>query len=516
MTAPVQPKTFPVIKIGGSVVSDNYKVGSLPSAEHRLFINGEFIEATSGSFIDTVNPATEEVVAKVQEASDADVSKAVEAATVAFRSWQLVDGHVRRNLLLRLADLIELHADQLAQIESRDTGKPITSSEVEMKLVVGFIRYYAGWADKMQGKTIPIQSLSANGNNQYLCFTRHEPIGVVAQIMPWNYPLCLLAIKVAPALAVGCCCVVKTSEKTPLSALAVCHLIKDAGLPAGVVNVLSGCGGTTGNALVRHPGIAKISFTGSSAVGQQIMVMAAQHGMKRTSLELGGKSPLIVLDDADIDRAVETAHNGLFSNMGQCCIASSRVLVQEGLYDRFVEKCVARAQQADMRAPTDRACTHGPQIDSIQHSKILRYIEQGKVEGAKCKTGGNKKQGKGYWIEPTVFSDVTDDMTICREEIFGPVICLLKFKTIDEAIERANNTHYGLGAGVCTADLGKAMRISNALKAGTIFVNCYGVPDAAAPFGGFKQSGVGRELGEYGLQEYYEVKTVISDLSFKE
>eukprot|EP00922_Rhytidocystis_sp_ex-Travisia-forbesii_P005160 GHVS01007544.1.p1 GENE.GHVS01007544.1~~GHVS01007544.1.p1 ORF type:complete len:441 (+),score=46.43 GHVS01007544.1:317-1639(+) len=435
----------------------------------------------------------------------------------AYRSWQLVDGHARRNLLFRLADLLELHQEQLAAVESRDSGKPISAClDSEMKLVVGFFRYYAGWADKMQGKTIPIQSLSANGNNQYLCFTRHEPIGVVGQIIPWNYPLCLLAIKLAPALAVGCCCVVKTSEKTPLSALMACHLIKEAGIPDGVVNVLSGHGPTTGEALVRHPGIAKISFTGSSKVGQHIMRVAAECGMKRVNLELGGKSPLIVLDDADLDKAVEIAHNGLFSNMGQCCIASSRVLVQEALYDKFVDKCVARAQRAQTCAPQDRECTHGPQIDVIQFEKILNYIEDGRREGAKCSTGGKKKEGKGYWIHPTVFSDVRDDMKICREEIFGPVICLLKFKTIDEAVERANATHYGLGAGVCTRDMGKAMKISNSLKAGTIFVNCYGVPDAAAPFGGYKQSGIGRELGEYGLVEYYEVKTVISELSFKQ
>eukprot|EP00922_Rhytidocystis_sp_ex-Travisia-forbesii_P054077 GHVS01080226.1.p1 GENE.GHVS01080226.1~~GHVS01080226.1.p1 ORF type:complete len:420 (+),score=74.33 GHVS01080226.1:688-1947(+) len=417
----------------------------------------------------------------------------------------------------RLADLIEHHKKQLAEVESMDAGKPVSACiQADMKLVVDVFRYYAGWCDKIQGKTIPIQSLSPNGNNQYLCFTRHEPIGVVGQIIPWNFPLLMMAWKLAPALAVGCCCVLKSSEKTPLSALMLCHLICEAGFPNGVVNVLSGDGPTTGDAIVKHPDISKVAFTGSTNVGKQVMMKAAEHGMKKVSLELGGKSPLIVFDDADIDKAVEIAHLGLFFNMGQCCIASSRIFVQETIYDKFVEKCVARAKQVNMASPQDMQCNHGPQIDKIQCDKIMQYIEDGKKEGAKCQVGGNKKGGKGYYIEPTVFSDVKDEMKICKEEIFGPVMCLLKFKTVEEVVERSNATHYGLGAGVCTVDMGKAMRIANNLKAGTVYVNCYDVFDAAAPFGGFKQSGLGRELGEYGLEPYCEVKTVIADLTFKE
>eukprot|EP00922_Rhytidocystis_sp_ex-Travisia-forbesii_P054080 GHVS01080229.1.p1 GENE.GHVS01080229.1~~GHVS01080229.1.p1 ORF type:complete len:532 (+),score=91.09 GHVS01080229.1:165-1760(+) len=515
MAAPVQPKEIPKTIPGGNVVS-KHAIGTLPM-ETKLFINGSFVMATGGKTIKAVNPATEEVIASVHEASKADVDTAVEAAATAFRSWQLVDGHSRRNLLNRLADLIEHHKMQLATLESLNAGKPVTNCiHADLKLVVDVFRYYAGWADKIQGKTIPIQSLSQNGNNQYMCFTRHEAIGVVGQIIPWNFPLLMMAWKLAPALAVGCCCVLKTSEKTPLTGLMLCHLIKEAGIPNGVVNVLSGEGPTTGDAIVKHPGIAKIAFTGSSKVGQQIMMKAAEQGMKRTSMELGGKSPLIVFDDADLEKAVEIAHLGLFYNMGQCCIASSRIFVQESVHDKFVEMCVARAQKAIMTSPQDEKCNHGPQIDKVQFDTVMKFIEDGKKGGAKCRVGGKKKDGKGYYIEPTVFSDVRDDMKICQEEIFGPVMCLLKFKTVDEVVERANATHYGLGAGVCTIDMGKAMRVTNHLKAGTVYVNCYDVFDAAAPFGGFKQSGVGRELGEYGLEAYYEVKTIIADLTFKE
>eukprot|EP00922_Rhytidocystis_sp_ex-Travisia-forbesii_P054076 GHVS01080225.1.p1 GENE.GHVS01080225.1~~GHVS01080225.1.p1 ORF type:complete len:534 (+),score=87.87 GHVS01080225.1:88-1689(+) len=515
MAAPIHPKEIPKTVVGGTVVSKHI-VGKLV-VETKLFINGCFVDATGGKCIKTINPANEEVIETVQEASEADVDRAVEAATTAFRSWQLIDGHNRRNLLNRLADLIELHKMQLAEIESRDAGKPITNCiHVDLKLVVDVFRYYAGWADKIQGKTVPIQSLSQNGNNQYLCFTRHEPIGVVGQIIPWNFPLLMMAWKLAPALAVGCCCVLKTSEKTPLSGLMLCHLINEAGFPKGVVNVISGHGPTTGEAMVKHPGIAKIAFTGSSKVGQHILMKSAEFGMKRVSLELGGKSPLIVFDDADLDKAVEVAHLGLFFNMGQCCIACSRVYVQESVHDKFLEKCVARAHKAKLSCPKDQDCTHGPQVDKIQFDKIMQHIEVGKKEGAKCCIGGKKKDGKGYYIEPTVFSEVQDKMKICQEEIFGPVMCVLKFKTVDEVIERANASQYGLGAGVCTVDMGKAMRVTNNLKAGTVYVNCYDVFDAAAPFGGYKQSGMGRELGEYGLEPYYEVKTVIADLTLKD
>eukprot|EP00921_Rhytidocystis_pertsovi_P016112 GHVQ01025444.1.p1 GENE.GHVQ01025444.1~~GHVQ01025444.1.p1 ORF type:complete len:514 (+),score=82.89 GHVQ01025444.1:182-1723(+) len=491
-TAPsVCLKHTPTIVVGGTINS-KFPIGKIP-VETKCFIDGEFVEATSGRYIESIDPATEVVIGKIQEASDADVDKAVNAASKAFTEWQLVDGQTRRNLLSRLADLVEHHKVQLAEMEAKDGGKPLSvCMAADLKLCVDVFRYYAGWADKIQGKTIPIQGLAQNGNNQFLCFTRHEAIGVVGQIIPWNFPLLMLTWKLAPALAVGCTVVLKTSEKTPLSATLMCQLIREAGFPKGVVNVLAGDGMRTGAAIVKHPGISKVAFTGSTAVGKMIAKEAAEHGMKRVSLELGGKSPLIVFEDADMDKAVEVAHLGLFFNMGQCCIASSRIYVQESVYDEFVKKCVERAKKTTMCSTSDLACTQGPQVDKIQFDRILKYVEAGKKEGAKCLTGGKKKEGTGYWIEPTVFADVTDKMSIAQEEIFGPVMCVLKFKTVDEVIERANATEYGLGAGVCTRDMGKAMTVSNNLRAGTVYVNCYDVFDAGAPFGGFKHSGVGR------------------------
>ncbi|KAF8822145.1 aldehyde dehydrogenase [Cardiosporidium cionae] len=488
-------------------------VGSLPF-ETRLFIDGEFVEATSNSIWENVNPATEEVLTKNVEASHEDVDKAVEAARRAFETWQSIGGKSRRDLLNKLADLIYEHREQLALAESLDNGKPVSVAlAADLTLVVDCFRYYAGWADKIQGKTVPIQSLG-KGDQQYLCFTKHEPVGVVGQIIPWNFPLLMLAWKIGPAIAVGCTVVMKTSEKTPLSAQMLAHLIKEAGFPRGVINILTGFGPSVGEYMVRHPGIDKVAFTGSSISGKKVMIAAAESGMKRVSLELGGKSPLVVFDDADLDAAVEVAHLGLFFNQGQCCIASSRVFVQETVYDKFLAKAAARAKNVNLTSPQSATCTQGPQVDKIQYEKILNYIKKGKQDGATCITGGKASSGKGYYIEPTVFGDVEDSMTICKEEIFGPVMSVLKFKTIDEVVARANATTFGLGAGVCTRDLGKAMTMMHKLKAGTVYINCWDVFDAAAAFGGFKQSGLGRELGEYGLEPYIEVKTAISNLSF--
>ncbi|KAF8822902.1 aldehyde dehydrogenase [Cardiosporidium cionae] len=483
--------------------SKEIAVGSLPF-ETRLFIDGEFVEATSNSVWENINPATEEVLTRNVEASHEDVDKAIEAARRAFETWQSAGGKTRRDLLNRFANLIEKHREQLALAESLDNGKPMSVAlAADLALVVDCFRYYAGWADKIQGKTVPIQ-LAGQGDQEYLCLTKHEPVGVVGQIIPWNFPLLMLAWKLAPAIAVGCTIVMKTSEKTPLTAQMVAHLIKEAGFPPGVVNILTGFGPTVGDYIVRHPGIDKVAFTGSSISGKKVMIAAAESGMKRISLELGGKSPLIVFDDADLDAAVEIAQFGLFFNQGQCCIASSRIFVQENIYDKFLSKAAARARNVTLTSPQSDSCTQGPQVDKIQYEKILKYIEQGKREGATCVTGGQALNGKGYYIEPTVFGDVNDDMVISKEEIFGPVMTVLKFKTVDEAIARANATSFGLGAGVCTKDLGKAMTVMHKLKAGTVYINCWDIFDCAAPFGGYKQSGQGRELGEYGLQPYIE------------
>nr|CEL71941.1 TPA: aldehyde dehydrogenase, putative [Toxoplasma gondii VEG] len=475
--------------------------------ETRLFINGKFVEATSGNFFDDVNPATEELICKVQEASEADVDMAVEAARKAFPVWSLsTSASHRAHLLHRLASLVEKHADELALIESLDSGKPITSiHEIDIAGVIRILHYYAGWADKIVGKTIPVDN-----PDEVFCYTRKEPVGVVAGIVPWNYPLYLLVLKVAPALTCGCTVVMKTSEKTPLSALKLAHLIQEAGFPPGVVNILSGLGPSVGAALASHPHVDKISFTGSTATGLKIAETGVVR-LKRVTLELGGKSALIVCADADLDRAAMTAFYGLFPNSGQCCVASSRVFVQESVHDAFLEHLKNFVEtHLHLLCPQDKACTQGPLVDKIQFDRVMRYIKQGIAEGATVALGGRAKEGKGYWVMPTIFTDVSDDMTIAKEEIFGPVICLLKFKTADEAVERANESHYGLGAGICTKDIGMAYHCANRLKAGNVFINCYNTTDIAAPFGGFKQSGYGREGGEEGLLPYLEIKAVYS------
>jgi len=471
----------------------------------KLLINNEWVDSVSGKTFPAVNPADETVTAQVQEADKEDVDIAVKAARAAFNGpWSKLTGRQRRDLMLKLADLIEQNAEEIAAMESHDNGKPRSIAlAVDVALTIRCYRYYAGWADgKITGKTIPIE-----GN--YFCYTRHEPIGVVGQIIPWNFPLLMQAWKLGPALAAGCTVVMKSSEKTPLTALMIGKLIVEAGFPPGVVNILSGFGPTCGQAIARHMDINKVAFTGSSAVGHKIMQYAAETNLKRVSLELGGKSPLIIFDDADLEKAVAISKVGLFFNAGQCCVASSRIYVQESIYDKFVAKCVEVANTQKLLPPTDPACDQGPVVDNLQFDRVLGYIEKGKAEGAQCLAGGERHGDKGFWIKPTVFADVKDDMTIAREEIFGPVMSILKFKDESEIIARANNSIFGLGGGVITNDISRAIRIASQLHAGTVWVNCYNVFDVACPFGGYKQSGIGRELGEYGLHEYIEVKNVI-------
>lgn len=389
----------------------------------------------------------------------------------------------------------------MARLETLDNGKPLQNSLGDLGLVIACYRYYAGWADKVQGKTIPI-------SGPYFCYTRHEPVGVVGQIIPWNFPLLMQAWKLAPALATGNTVVMKTAEQTPLSALRVGELIVEAGFPPGVVNILSGYGPTAGAAISRHMDIDKVAFTGSTEVGHLIMEAAAKSNLKRVTLELGGKSPNIVFADADMDKAIALSHEALFFNQGQCCCAGSRVFVEEKCYDEFVAKSVERARKRVVGNPFNTDTEQGPQVDKEQFDRVMSYIESGMREGAQMLCGGNQVGDKGFFIAPTVFADVRDEMKIAQEEIFGPVMSIIKFKDIDEVIQRANNTMYGLAAGVWTQDISKAHAIANNVRAGTVWVNCYDVFDAAAPFGGFKQSGIGRELGEYGLQQYTEVKTV--------
>ena len=470
----------------------------------KLLINNRWVESESGRTFATVNPSTGEEICQIAEADAADVEKAVKAARNAFEngSWRKTQASDRGRMLHRLADLIEQHADELAAIESLDNGKPVgVAKAVDVAATAGCYRYFAGWADKIHGKTIPI-------DGDFFCYTRHEPVGVVGQIIPWNFPMLMQAWKLAPALAAGNTVVMKPAEQTPLSALRIGELVVEAGFPEGVVNLLPGFGPTAGAAIASHMDVDKVAFTGSTEVGHLIMEAAAKSNLKRVTLELGGKSPNIVFGDTDLDDAVEGAHFGLFFNHGQCCCAGSRVFVEQKIYDQFVEKSGERAKRRQVGDPFDPKTEQGPQVDQAQFDKVMGYIDSGRSEGAKLVCGGARVGDRGYFIQPTVFADVQDDMKIAREEIFGPVMSIIPFKNIDEVVERANRTTYGLAAAVWTRDIQKALAIANSVRAGTVWVNCYNVLDTRAPFGGFKQSGIGRELGEYGLQQYTEVKTV--------
>uniref|UniRef100_A0A8C4I5Z1 aldehyde dehydrogenase (NAD(+)) n=1 Tax=Dicentrarchus labrax TaxID=13489 RepID=A0A8C4I5Z1_DICLA len=472
-----------------------------------LFINNQWQDAASGKTFPTINPATGEVICQIAEADEADVDKAVKVARDAFRlgsPWRRMDASHRGLLLYRLADAIERDAAYLAELETLDNGKPYAVSyTVDLPNVVKCFRYYAGWADKWEGKTIPI-------DGDYFCYTRHEPIGVCGQIIPWNFPLLMQAWKLGPALATGNTVVMKVAEQTPLTALYVASLIKEVGFPEGVVNILAGMGPSAGAAIARHMDVDKVAFTGSTEVGHLIQQASGSSNLKKVTLELGGKSPNIILSDANMEDAVEQSHFALFFNQGQCCCAGSRTYVQADIYDEFVERSVERAKRRVVGNPFDLKTEQGPQVDQEQFNKILGYISSGKREGAKLMCGGGVAADRGYFIQPTVFGDVEDNMTIAREEIFGPVMQILKFKTLEEVVTRANDTKYGLAAAVFTKDIDKANYVSNGLRAGTIWINCYDVFGAQAPFGGYKASGNGRELGEYGLDNYTEIKTVIT------
>ncbi len=474
------------------------------STPAKLLVNNQWIDSESGKTFRTFNPATGAEIAQIAEADSADVDKAVAAARKAFEvgPWRRTSASERGRLMNRLADLMERDAEELALMETLDNGMPLsTARDVALPLTIAHFRYYAGWADKNHGKTIPI-----NGN--YFCYTRHEPVGVVGQITPWNFPLFMYGMKLGPALSMGNTVILKPAEQTPLTALKMGELLLEAGYPPGVVNILPGYGPTAGAAIANHMGIDKVAFTGSTEVGHLILEAAGRSNLKRVSLELGGKSPNIVFADADMDEAIEGCHLGLFFIQGQACCAGSRLFVEEKIYDQFVERSVARASRRTVGNPLDAKTEQGPQIDEIQFEKVMSYIDSGKREGAELLTGGERVGDSGYFIQPTVFANVQDEMKIAREEIFGPVMSIIKFRDIDEVIARANNTTYGLAAAVWTRDIGKVHSIANNVRAGTIWVNCFDVFDAAAPFGGFKQSGIGREMGEYALQQYTEVKTV--------
>ncbi|KAL8140783.1 hypothetical protein V2J09_006804 [Rumex salicifolius] len=474
----------------------------------KLLINGEYVDAASGKTFPTFDPRTGDVITHVSEGDAEDINRAVASARKAFDEgpWPRMTAYERSKVLFKFADLVEKHSEELASLETYDNGKPYKQAlESELPLCVRIIRYYAGWADKIHGLTAP-------GDGPYQMQILHEPIGVAGMITPWNFPLILYTWKVAPALACGNTAVIKTAEQTPLSSLLMSQLLHEAGAPPGVLNVVSGFGPTAGAALASHMDVDKLSFTGSTDTGKIVLELAGKSNLKPVTLELGGKSPFIICEDADIDQAVELAHFALFFNQGQCCCAGSRLYVHEKVYDEFVEKSRARALRRTVGDPFKLEIEQGPQIDPEQFNKVMSYIKSGKESDAKLECGGDQIGSKGYFVQPTVFSNVKDDMAIAQDEIFGPVQSILKWNDLKDVIKRANNTRYGLAAGVFTSNLDTANTLVRALKAGTVWVNCYHVFDAAIPFGGYKMSGIGREKGIYCLNHYLQVKSVVTPL----
>jgi aldehyde dehydrogenase (NAD+) len=482
------------------------KLPKMPSikAQEPMFIGGKWVDSVSGKTFATLNPSNGETICQVAEGDKADIDLAVKAARKAFDSgpWSKMNASDRGRLIYKLADLIEKNAESLAALETLDNGKPFKDAlAADLPLTIKCLRYYAGWCDKIHGKTIPI-------DGDYFCYTRHEPVGVVGQIIPWNFPLLMLAWKWGPALATGCTIVMKPAEQTPLTALRAAALAQEAGFPDGVINVVPGYGPTAGAAITAHRDVDKVAFTGEYTTGQIIMEAAAKSNLKRVTLELGGKSPNVVFADADIDAAVAGSFFGLFFNQGQCCCAGSRLFVEEKVKDEFVAKMLKRVKAYKVGDPFDAGTDQGPQVSQEQCDRVMHFIEAGQKEGAKMLAGGKRVGSKGYFVEPTLFDNVTDDMKIAKDEIFGPVMNILSFKDYDEVVKRGNQTYFGLAAAIWTRDIKKAHRLAATLRAGTVWINCYDVFDAAAPFGGYKMSGIGRELGEYALANYTEVKTV--------
>lgn len=485
----------------------------LGAAPQWLVVDGKRLESRSGETFETMNPATGEVLARVAKGSSADVDLAVTAARRAFDlpAWRRMSGYERGNLLLRLADLIERNADDLAVLECLDNGKPARFTRlVEVEGAIKTFRYFAGWTTKFGGETLPV---SPRGGAEILNYTTREPVGVAGLIVPWNYPLSMAAWKVAPALAAGCAVVLKPAEQTPLTALRLGELALEAGFPPGVVNVVTGFG-DAGAALVAHPGVDKVAFTGSTEVGKEI-VRACAGNLKKVSLELGGKSPHIVFPDADLDVAAAAVANGIFFNQGQTCTAGSRLYAHTSCFDRIVNAVSEAAKKLKVGNGLEPDSDLGPLASQEQWDRVSRYVGIGRDEGARLVTGGRRPPGmeKGYFFEPTVFADATAQMRIVREEIFGPVLTAIAWSEVDDLVAKANDSVYGLSAGIWTNSVKHAHRAAAALKAGTVWINCYNLIDPASPFGGFKQSGWGREHGRQAMELYSEVKSVWVNLS---
>src|SRR6516165_3718624 len=481
---------------------------SYVSKPRKLLIDGAWVNAASGKTFPVYDPSTGEVMVQVAEADAADVDKAVKAARKAFDEgpWPRMSPSERGRALWKLADLIEQHLEEFATLEALDNGKPLTVARVAaVPLTVDMFRYMAGWATKITGTTIPISF-----PGEFLSFTLREPVGVVGQIIPWNFPLLMAAWKLAPALAAGCTVVLKVAEQTPLSALRLGELVQEAGFPKGVVNILAGYGETAGAALAAHADVDKVAFTGSTEVGK-LIVQAAAGNLKKVTLELGGKSPTIVFDDADTG-AVEGAANAIFFNHGQCCVAGSRLFVQESRFDEVVNGVAEIAKGIKLGSGLDESTQMGPLVSEEQFQRVSGYLESGKEDGATAVTGGGRFGDRGYFVEPTVLTNTRPEMKIVREEIFGPVVVAAPFSDLDEIAAAANDTEYGLGAGIWTKDISKAHALAKKIRAGTVWINCYNVFDASLPFGGYKQSGCGREMGHEVLEAYTEVKAVTAQL----
>ncbi|MBB4913463.1 aldehyde dehydrogenase family protein [Streptosporangium saharense] len=483
------------------------------TSPHQLFIDGRWVDAASGRTFTTPDPATGQTLAHVAEADAEDVDRAVRAARRAFEHgpWSRMTASERGRIIWRIGDLILEHADELAQLESLDNGKPLAVARVaDVPLAADLFHYMAGWATKIEGNTISL-SVPYLPGSAFHAYTLREPVGVVAQIIPWNFPLLMAAWKLGPALATGNVVILKPAEQTPLSALRLAELIAEAGVPDGVVNVLPGYGETAGAALAAHDGVDKVAFTGSTEVGR-LIVHAAAGNLKKVTLELGGKSPNVVFDDADPDLAVQGAANAIFFNHGQCCIAGSRLFVHRSRFDEVVEGVAEIARGIRLGPGLDADTQMGPLVSDEQLRRVTGFLESGRQEGARTVTGGERHGDQGYFVQPTVITDVRPDMRLVREEIFGPVVVASPFSDLDEIAAQANDTVYGLGAGIWTRDISKAHALAGRIRAGTIWINCYNVFDAALPFGGYKQSGWGREMGHQALDAYTEVKSVCTQL----
>jgi phenylacetaldehyde dehydrogenase len=496
------------------MVSLSAPVKSFVGQPLQVLIGGRWQKAQAGKAFAVFNPATESVIAQVADCQKADVDLAVEAARQAFDRgpWPTLSPSARGKILWKIGDLILEHLEELAQLESLNNGKPIAVARAaDVPLAADLFHYMAGWATKIEGNTIPL-SVPYTPDAVYHAYTRREPIGVVAQIIPWNFPLLMAAWKLGPVLAAGCTVVLKPAEETPLSALRLAQICMDAGLPPGVLNVITGFGETCGAPLAAHPKVDKVAFTGSTEVGK-LIVKAAANDLKKVTLELGGKSPNIVLDDADMDLAIAGASSAIFFNHGQCCCAGSRLFVQEKRYDRVLEGVSNAAKSIKLGPGLDPSSQMGPLVSKVQFERVTGFLRSGKEEGARAVTGGKRHGDKGYFVEPTVLEGTHEKMRVYQEEIFGPVVTVMPFKEVDdELIRRANDTVYGLAAGVWTTNMKRAHRIANALRAGTVWINCYNIFDAALPFGGYKQSGWGREMGHEVLNNYLETKAICASV----